>query len=297
MSRIIAATAWIVGHFFIISIAVLVIFYLQWFRIAPFTLGDNSDPTGGFIVGMILLGIFGALAFVLLRRRKPGILKDLLIFINVVFLAINTMYLIIYVPRIETSAQCNSITYYIAYGHPFGDAQWTYRQLTKWEGVFRYKSSFFGYAPGRGPSEIICDRAKSETNIVSLYPQQLRYTDGEHPRAYVYGASAQLQDHLYFLSDQWATPDKRTSEPCCSCNTEIYTLYECNSDYTGCNPLPISYIACYADDLALNADPATNEVSLVEQYSGNDSETLIFTYGRNPRCYVDGCAIGTKQQP
>lgn len=293
MNRIIAGITWIVKNFFLISISILLVFYLRWFRLAPFVLGDDSDPTFGFIGGMILLGIFVALAFALLHS-KHVLLKAILLLANVIFFAINAMYLIIHIPRIEAAAKCNGITYYITYGAPLGDEQWTYRQLTKWMGIFHYESQFFGYAPGRGPSEIVCDEAKSETNIVSLYPRQLRYTDGEHPRTYVYGALAKLKHHLYFISEQWTNPGNRMNDLCCTCNTEIYTLYECNSDYTACNPLPITYTSCYVDSLELRANPTTSEVNLFELDSDNENGKLIFTYGANPRCYIDGCSIRTK---
>ncbi len=286
------ARKWAIRNFFFIAIAILILFYLRWFRLTPFVFLD--DPTFAFIGGFVLLIIFFVLSK-LLSSTKHVFPKTVLYFLNLVFLTMNIVYLDIHIPKIGTSLKCNGATYYITYGAPLGDEQLTYVQLSKWWGLFNYKSIFFGYSPGSGANDILCDVEMKETHFIRTDSDlgTLTFIDGENPQNFYEYARARLKDNLYFLSEDRSI-ENCTNEQYWTCDIFVYKLYECKSDYTNCNPLPISYTSGDVDFLELRTDETTNEVSLVELYLGSDDETQIFTYGKNSRCYVDGCTITTK---
>ncbi len=292
MENITNAIKWAIRNFFFIAIAILILFYLRWFRLTPFVFLD--DPTFAFIGGIVLLIIFFVISKAL-SSSKRVFPKTVLYFLGLVFLAINIAYLNVHIPRIGTSLKCNRVTYYLTYGAPLTDEQWTYVQLSKWWGLFNYESHFWGYAPGSGANDIICDAEKKETHFVRTYtdPGTLTFIDGENPQDFYEYASARLKNNLYFLSEDWSI-ENCNNEQYGTCYIPVYTLYKCKLDYTDCNPLPITYTSGDVDFLELRADETTNEVSLVEQYIGSDEETLVFSYGESSRCYIDGCTINSK---
>ena len=289
LTRIIDLIPTLFRRLFLLSIVVIGIFYLRWLWLDPPVFKVYSDPTNAFRAGMMLLAPFVAFAFAL-QRAKKAFVHWALVVANVLFLWVNVSYLIVHMPSIEASARCNGKTYFITYGAPVLDEQWTYRQLTIWRGPFRYQSRFFGYAPGHGSSRFVCDAAHGETHIVSNLSDGLRYTDGPNPRTYELGEWAALHGHYYFLSWQLAEPRATCSDPC-SGREEVYTLYECTEHYTGCHSLSISYTTRNADGFAVRAKLETDQVDVYQLSYTPYDETLIFTYGPEPRCFAEGCII------
>jgi hypothetical protein len=112
----------------------------------------------------------------------------------------------------------------------------------------------------------------------------LAYTDGDNPRRYEWH-SVQLGDHKYQMA-----LDDHDSRECTStlfCDSYTYTLYECNLDYTSCDPLPVQYVTTSSDSIFLNANEVTGEIS-----ASNSKDTLIFIYREYPVCYFfDKCVI------
>jgi len=80
----------------------------------------------------------------------------------------------------------------------------------------------------------------------------------------------------------------------CICQKYTDILYEWNLDYTGCDPLLIQYTGNNDESLDLEVDEIANEVNLADQFSYH--ETLIFSDGLHPRCYVNGCTITSEQK-
>lgn len=134
---------------------------------------------------------------------------------------------------------------------------------------------------GWGDTKIIVDEEKGE---VSLYENStLKYTNGTNSR-YYQGYDASLGNYLYLLG--WTCNEVNFTD----CEDVAYILYQCELDFKSCDPLPIQYTSYYDNySLALDANQLTGEISLFEDF--DDSSTLIFIYGKNPRCYVDGCEI------
>jgi hypothetical protein len=292
MHKTFNAARWVSKNFFFITIAVLVFFYLRWFRLAPFVSGD--DPTQSFIVGCFLLFLFLLVSRVLAGTTNWA-LRFLLLILNITLLLINGAYLLIHIPQIETTAYCNGVRYYITYGAPFGDEQWTYVQMSKWKGI-SYESHFFGYAPGAGGNEIICNEARNEAHFIRSFgdPADLVYIDGENPQRFEGHNGARLKNRLYFMSEDWSLNQDCVSKYTWECDVFVFTLYECELDYTNCNRLLISYTTDDSDFIELRPDERENKISLFEEDLSIDDETLIFTFGENPVCYVEGCTIDAK---
>jgi hypothetical protein len=253
-----------------------------------------NDPTEAFIAGCILLIIFLAVAKLhAWITNKP--LKFFLATLNVLLLLINAVFLFVYSPYLETTAKCNGVRYYISFGAPLNDPQWTYVQMSKWKGI-SYESRFFGYAPGSGANEIICDEERKEAHFIRTFrnPPALVYIDGENPQDFEGHNSARLKNKLYFMSQDWSLQQNCASQYTWECDVYVFTLYECELDYTNCNRLPISYTTYDSDFIDLRPDENKNEISLIEEHPSIDKEILIFTYGEKSICYVDGCTINTK---
>ena len=291
MNKIVDAIKWIGNNFLFIAVVIFILFYLHWFRIAPFVF--LNDPSFAFVGGMVLLLIYVVLASISSLSKFGVGVKILFYSLSIIFLIFNAFYLNIHMPWIETTAKCNGNTYYITHGSPLFDEQWTYVQLTKWKGMFKYESSFYGYAPSASANEIICDVDKNETHFIRD-SSRLIYIDGENPIGFEGNWGAQLKNNLYFMSEEWIPQEHCNEEESKSCDVVVYTLYQCKSNFTDCRPLPISYTSSDVFSLELRTDEITNEISLFQHYFSNDDETLIFTYGENSRCYEDGCAINSK---
>jgi len=264
---------------------------LCWFRLTPFVFWD--DPTKAFFGGLVLLIPFGLLSKIL-PHTKPGDLKTIFHIANFIFLYVNASYLDIHMPRIESAASCNGINYYITHGAPLLDEQWTYIQLSKWTGLFDYESHFYGYAPGSGGNEIICDTERKEAHFIRD-KSRLIFIDGQYSQGFEEHASARLEDNLYFMSEDWSLPENCSMQEYSTCGISIFTLYKCELNFTNCNSLPVTYTTGDTFLLELRANEAKGEISLFEQYFGDwKDETIIFTYGDKPQCYVDGCTISVK---
>lgn len=282
MDKIGKVINWGVRIFFLATFPVILVFYLRWFQLVP--------VISWLIFSLILLFIYGFLVRKLFVTKKTLVVKAILFLSCVVFLYLIYLDIKIHMPRVEYTAHCNGITYYISHARPFGDEQLTETHFTKWEGVFNFETFFFGY--GSGPFEFVCDEENQETNIVNTYSDTLRYTDGDDPRIYVKYVGTQLGSHRYFMSRSISIPDDCDLDVVFSCDVFTYTLYECDLDYTACSRLPVVYTNGGADFLELETDESANDIYLFEEYLGSEERTLVFTYGENSRCYVDGCSIG-----
>jgi len=135
------------------------------------------------------------------------------------------------------------------------------------------------------PLSLMIDKATdpNEINIVRTRPGDeftfLVYTYGTKPRYYDY--PVQRNDRLYYLAHYRYTIYKPVST--------TFVLYECELDNTSCKKLPIQYQG-FGSFRDTTVDETTGEISVfIDDQIGRD--TLIFTWGETPRCYVQGCEI------
>jgi hypothetical protein len=270
MKKVIAQTK-IIRTLYLITIAVFLLIYFWWLRLTPFIFEH--------ILYLILLSIYILLVIIFWFNKNRNIWGAVLFISTIIFFGLNTLLISIYLPWLDITGKCQEITYYISYFSPFGDERWTYYQLTKWNNISNYKTWIFS-ASGAEQFEIICDNKMKEANFVEVFPfsKKLFYTDGEHARKYEDGTK--LGNHQYGLS----FTDYR--DP-------IYTILECEIDFTNCHRIPFEYKGEYGDSLGyLQADEEKSELNLYFDVQGTQPEDkLIFTYSAHPRCYVEGCEI------
>lgn len=269
-------------HFQLLLILFFILLYFRWLYVTPLEFKYYNDPNESIIFGggLLVFYIFTSLWLYKINnlrlRFAVGVLTVTLFFLNL-------MFFLYFFPRTVTKTRCNNTNYIISTSSTLSDPQWTYYQFTKWKGI-KYETFFFGY-PGYD-YKIICDEKQNEANVVIPSLEAIDYTDGASPHSYIH-SSARLNDALFIVSNEWHIPDGCNPNSPWDCDSFIYTLYECKSNYTECHPLPIRYINGDEKYSYLEIDLIENEINLFS----TEDDTLIFTYGKNPRCYVEGCEI------
>lgn len=281
MNKIKKTVEWTLKIFLLITIALGCIIYSRWFWLTPLVFEYYNDPNMALIIGIILFSIFLILAFLFLFLKKV-FLRAFILAIALLTGVVNFYQISAFFPTLENHIKCNGRNYYITWMHPFTDYQWTFDQLTIWNGL-QYESKFFGYS--QGPFEIVCDETKDMANIIRITNDVLTYSYGEMSIQYDDWTTTQLGESRYFLSFKCIELEDDI------CVSTTFTLQECTLEYKSCDSLFISYTDDYHPTLVLEADETNNEVSLFDDYGDNPNRTLIFTYGKNPRCYVEGCEI------
>ena len=243
--------------------------------------GDTTSlPISVFVTA--LLTIYPAKLSLEKVSTNTGKLSFLLFITTLPILVANILYTASYYPNILEKTENGNFKYYVVslldmdshgYMAIYKCKKWTF----DCEGLY---GSYTHWA-----DKIIVDKEDNEVNFVETAPYPgLIYTDGNVSHVFVESTSIQMENRLYFLSEDQILGNCNLTR---ACDSYIYTLYECKSDYTSCDPLPIRYITNYQNFLYLEAEEITNEISL---FDGHD-DTLIFTWSDNPRCYIEGCEI------
>lgn len=282
MNKVAKLIKWIRANFFYLTIALFIFLYIWWFRLNPIVFGLGEQASDPFIFGLFLLIIYGFTIGILKLSKFHSYVKALSLVMAILFLVINTVFVIIYLPQIKATGKFGGNTYYITSNFPFLDCC-GYHQITKWQGIFHYESNFFGY--NLPPVKFIYDSKMDEVSLVDISgdSEELYETFGKSPR--YYEGYAQLENHLYYVS----TSCNLTKENLCG--TYTYVLYQCELDNTLCTGLPMEYTG---DDGSVNlqVNESTKEIDFyLEPYPYNEPGILIYTYGQPPRCFVNGCYI------
>jgi len=132
-------------------------------------------------------------------------------------------------------------------------------------------------------TRLIIDAGANELHAV--VDDDLLYTVGQPPRTYVLMLrNAQRGNYRYHLSHHQNLNTDST----------IYNLYECDPQYT-CTKIPFVYSVSREKTAAIDRffveiDETTKDVHILRQFAGENAE-LIFSYGGQPRCFVQGCSI------
>ena len=279
-----------IGDFLIILMPIFSVGYFFWVRFSIPLLFYVSNYKEISLVGLLLLSvgyIFTIFALIYTKSiSKSGIrIFGIIIFaFTVPLCCLNVAVAIFpYHTTVLDKAQISNTTYYLTGvinedGHYFRDLYKCTNNHFACE-----KTPFYS---GGGSSvwhwHLMIDKTTdpNEINVILAYSdgdEVLEYTYGAQPRYYDY-SPAQLSDHLYYLS----YPEDFTYY-----KPTIFTLYECKLDNTSCKKLPIQYTGL-GRLREMKTDETTGEISV---FIGNKYKTLIFTWGENPRCYVEGCEI------
>jgi hypothetical protein len=285
---------WNINTFIKLTIGVLLLCYAWWLLIAPFQF--SSESTDWLIIGLVLLGIYIIISTVLLKIKHRG-LKIIFFLFTFGTLFINALYLSYLTPRLDVATTCNGNAYFVTSGPSFSYERLTYIQWTKWSSVLHYKTYTLSYSGWSHPDEIICDVENREAHFIKYANGYgfLLYIDGSNPQEFISTATAKLGNKLYYLAEDWILPKGCDPKKPWDCEIYINTLYECELDYLNCNALPVTYThQSYYYLLDLITDEESEEINLVKLDYGSDNETLVFSYGKNSRCFVDGCTINIK---
>ena len=210
-------------------------------------------------------------------------LRILLFFAILPILSLNIAYPISFFPKIVAQKEFGDFKYYIV--RQYDIDYHSYLSFYKCEKESYSCSLLYSNFIQKNWDKILVDKKKNEVSIVRSSDNGLAYTDGDNPRQYEVG-SVQLGDHVYQMAIDDHDYRECMSTP--SCNSYTYTLYECDLDYTSCDPLPVQYSETNHEYEwgYLDINEAASEINA---YSIKDS--LIFTYGENPVCYIDRCVI------
>ncbi len=280
---------WIINNFFILLLAVYGLLYASWFLVSP--IDDSLEDLGTFALGLKLL-IFSAVVLTLWRvfiQRK--LLRAIFSIITYLSFSLTGLYLLFFMPGLEQIASFNGNLYFLTYHTEFlGSGE--YRPLlAKWDSQLHHSISGLG--------ETCCTlrltydpllRVVSVVQIIGS-SQTLAYADSDPPR--FYEQDTQLGDYRYYPAwDCYASSAALGS----ICDVFTYTVYRCALDNTGCTQLPFQYSGDYAFDIKMSQDEQTREINVyfwIGDYPG--VQTLIFTYGDNPRCHVPKCQLLTNK--
>ncbi len=134
------------------------------------------------------------------------------------------------------------------------------------------------------PTKLIADEETSELHILLKFPMdesyRLYYTDGLQPRHYL--DEIEFDNDVYALAyfHEW-TVQKAPF---------LYMLYKCTRDYS-CQRLPFQYkVAPPVQYYRAEIKPA----EATKEFDVFIGDEVIYTYGENPRCYVEGCSLQDK---
>lgn len=106
------------------------------------------------------------------------------------------------------------------------------------------------------------------------------YTDGIQPREIL--AYEEYKDNIYSLG---VYPTYGSSS-----DWHTYTLHKCEASFTLCQQLPFLYTDT-GGSFEIKFDESTDELKVYTWNWKTDEEVLIYLYGAEPKCYVEGCTI------
>jgi len=238
-----------------------------------------------FIYVPLIILLSGYNAYNLFQRpsRDNKTVRILLFIATFPILALNVAHQVVYFPEVQDQKEFGNLKYYIVWQLDVDYHDYvSFYKCEKWSFSCNVLTSHYS---GPGLDKIIIDKEKNEVSALGPAEFGLAFTDGDHPRAYELGYPEQLGNHVYQLAI-----NSREIRNCMavvpSCNSYTYTLYECNLDYTSCDPLPVQYTTTDDNEFFLDANEVAGEIN-----ASDYNDTLIFTYGAHPVCYVDQCVI------
>jgi hypothetical protein len=248
-----------------------------WYWISPLSSGY---PAGRFLLILYLLATF---VWVLLRAKLP-----FLVSIVAILFGINILYYVNFASSIVDETKHDGVWYYITYSlEPFDG--WQDYDLTARSGLFRYV--FHGLVPAtqRSNLKLKYDATIGRMTVIEsdkLYDRKTIISiEGDEPL--FYEAFAELSSYGYYLFS-------RCKQLGINCQDRIYFLYRCKLDNTYCERLPFMYdgeYGGYSSNLLINEATSEIEIYFEPYVDQEQKEVLIYSYGREPRCYVEGCHI------
>jgi hypothetical protein len=246
-------------------------------------------------IGLLMLLVVCVMIVVQLFRRPSKLFRGLGIVLLIFTCPVNCLSVsaIAAMPDILDTANINGIKYYLV-AEPEALDIHVYYSLYKCTS-FGFKCSPTSFYWGPTTGDIDLHLMQDENNPNEIYvlkthysndASDLMYSDGTQSIYYDYASSSQVGNHLYYLA-YIRVPNTIYRE-----HSRIYKLYQCNLDNTNCIRLPFEYqsMGTYT---TIDTNETTGEIKIFID-SVVKQDTLIYTYGENPHCYVDGCIITDK---
>jgi hypothetical protein len=252
----------------------LIILYFFWYWISPLSSGY---PAGIFLLSLYLLATF---PWMLLRVKLPFLVSTLAIFFG-----INIMYYMNFLTSIVDETENDGVQYYITYSLEPLDG-WQDYDLTARKGIFQYV--FHGLLPATLKRNL---KLKYDTTIDRMTVVEDDFYDREiivsveEDEPLSYEAFTELGSNVFYLFS-------RCKQLGVNCQDRIYYLYKCKLDNTYCERLPFMYdgeYGGYSSNIISNEAISEIEVYFEPYFDQEMKEVLIYSYGSEPRCYVEGC--------
>lgn len=179
----------------------------------------------------------------------------------------------------------NGVQYYLTYSvEPFDG--WQDYHITARKGLFQYDSHGLGHVLMSDHLKLKYDPTISKMTVIETEGREGKEIifSIEERNPLFYEAFEQLDNHAYYLFSS-------CRQMGVDCQNQFYSLYKCELDNTYCEKLPFMYdgeYGGYPSELISNGSTSEIEV-YIEAYLAEN--ILIYTYGREPRCYVEDCHI------
>lgn len=281
MEKVKNGLGWVIRSFFIICIPVFLVIYVRWFQLTPLGGSYQSLGAAGVTGGLIFLFLFSGSVVFLVRHRKRAFL-----FSAVLFFVLN-IYIITNFPVLLDSAKLNGVTYYLTYTDS-GDPSFITTELTIWKGWFKHEmlqsskyAGVFNYDYDLGLVGVVADFEDYEILLYSL-------RDGELLRSY--HQRTEYDNHLFYISRECINPTGDKWNPCEKWKN---TIYQCSMENISCVSLPFQYTSPERI-VHLELNEISGEINFLingDTSGPIDEFILVYSYGPNPRCYVEGCEI------
>jgi hypothetical protein len=125
-------------------------------------------------------------------------------------------------------------------------------------------------------ASFIVDERMGEVHV--FHDGHFEYTDGIQPR--VIHWYEEYNDSIYTIGIY----------PPYGSSSDLYTymLHKCDLSYKSCQQLPFHYTDS-GGSYSLTFDESKNELKVYK--SNHPDDVLIFSYGIEPKCYVEGCTV------
>lgn len=279
---------WVIDNFFILLLVVYSLLYARWFIVSP--IDKPSIDLGTFAFGLDLL-IFSAVIFILWRVfGKHNILRRIFSTIEILFVVLIGFYLLSFMPELEQVASYNGQVYFLTYHREFLGNGMSFPLLAKWDNKLHHSVS--GLGDTCCTLRLTYDPLLRVTSVVEITgdTQTLAFAD-TNPRRF-YEQDTQFGDYRYYPSwDCYASAKSLHS----TCDVFTYTIFRCTLENTGCAQLPFQYTGEYVFEIKMFQDEQNKEINIyfwIGDYPG--VRTLIFTYGENSLCHLDGCQLLTQ---
>ncbi len=261
----------------VVATVLLTIIYFFWYWISPIC---DAFETGRILFAVYLVT---ALLWIFVRGKRSGLVIPLVF----LFFLLSALYYKNFASSILDEAEHDGVRYYLTYSEEPFDG-WQDYHITARKGLFHYDSHALGLVPATANLKLKYDTTISKMTVVDTqrFDRETIFSIEEENPLF-YEAFEELDNHVYYLFSS-------CKQLGVDCQNRIDYLYKCKLDNTYCEQLPFVYDGRYGGySSKLITHEATSEIDVYFEpyFDQKQEEVLIYRYGRETRCYVEGCHI------